>query len=273
MGDYHTFSGNAFAERSLLSLVGEHTRLPAKQAALLEPFFVIKRITPADALGLSQTGGEEKLGETQVILVLWDEQSPAVICALKDLARRSAVPIIALCRTDEAEHVAALMIGADDALTYPVSPVLLQARLRAYQRLVNQTGPLPPATTVTKAPDETMPRISPMIPQDHEVCTVGALKLDRTARRFFADGRPIELTPKEFDLMEFMMQRVGACLSRDELLDQIWGIDYDAETNVLGTQMYTLRRKLASYGLGEAIQTVRGVGYRLAANPHTMKAA
>lgn len=261
MGHFHTGTATPFAERSLLNLISEPAQFPARQADLLEPFFVIRRITPADVLGLSRAEQEEQLMDIKVILVHWDEQSPAVIYVLKDLARGGGVPIIALCRTDEAEHVAALMIGADDVLTYPVSPVLLQARLRAYHRLVTHSAPaaLPNGDGIA---EDDLPQISPVIPDNHEVCTVGSLTLDRTARHFFADDCVVDLTPKEFDLIEFMMQRVGACVSRDVLLNEVWGIDYEAETNVLGTQMYTLRRKLAAYGLGHVIQTVRGVGYR-----------
>lgn len=262
MEDYQSYTGNTFGACSLLILISEEARFVAKQADLLEPFFVIRRITSADALGLSQSEWEEKLMETQGILVRWDEHGPAVICAVKDLARRSGVPIIALCQTNGAEHVAALMVGADDALTYLVSPILLQAQLRAYRRLVTWGTPvaMPNGDGMT---DDKLSRISPAIPEDHEVYTVGPLMLDCTARRFFVDGYVAKLTHKEFDLMTFLMQRVGICLTRDEILEQVWGLNFDPGTSVLGTQIYTLRRKLAVYGFGDLIETVRGVGYRL----------
>lgn len=198
----------------------------------------------------------------QGLLIQWDEQSPAVIHGVKGQAHQCGVPIVALCRSDEAEHVTALMVGADDVLTYPLSPIVLQARLRAYQRLITRTTP-----SFSSEGDGTMagvlPKVTPTETAEHNVWTVGTLMLDYTARRFFAEGHPIALTPKEFELMAFMMQHAGQCLSRDQLLDSIWGIDYAAETNVLGTQMYALRRKLEAYGLGGVIETVRGVGYRL----------
>ena len=154
------------------------------------------------------------------------------------------------------------MVGADDVLTYPLSPVLLQVRLQAYQRLITRTAPLSPSMGDGMA-DGASPQLRPAASPPHELCVVGALTLDYTARRFFVEGQAIALTPKEFDLMAFMMQHAGRCLSRDDLLNHIWGIDYVAETNVLGTQMYALRRKLEVYGFGSVIETVRGVGYRL----------
>ena len=262
MEDHQTYAGNMITERFLLSLISEQTRRSARQTDLLAPFFVVRHITPAAALALSQAEWEEELMQTRGLLVHWDEQSPVIICTVKDLARRSGVPIIAFCQTSGAEHVAALMVGADDALTYLVSPILLQARLRAYHRLVAPaTGAaIPSGDGMT---DGKLSQIPPVIPKDHEVYTVGPLLLDCTARRFFIDGYLATLTPKEFDLMAFLMQRVGICLTRDEILEQVWGFDFDPETSVLGTQVYALRRKLAIYGWGDLIETVRGVGYRL----------
>jgi len=75
------------------------------------------------------------------------------------------------------------------------------------------------------------------------------------------------LTSKEFDLMAFLMARVGVCVRRDEILNDVWNIDFDTETNLLDARIYTLRRKLRAYGVGRAIQTVRGVGYLLV-DPH-----
>ena len=248
--------------RACLSLVSENRPSSTRQADLLAPFFELHCIRPADLLGLSRPEREEALRMTQGLLVQWDEQSPAVIHVVKAQALQRGVPIIALCCSNEAEHVTALMVGADDVLTYPSSPILLQARLRAYQRLITRQP-----SFLSSEGDGTMAGVLPQVTLagtvENDVCTVGTLTLDRGARRFFAEGHAIALTPKEFDLMAFMIQHAGRCLSRDQLLDNVWGIDYAAETNVLGTQMYTLRRKLEAYGLGGVIETVRGVGYRL----------
>ena len=93
--------------------------------------------------------------------------------------------------------------------------------------------------------------------------TVGPLKLDRTARRFYIKGHLVELSVRAYDLVAFLMSRAGECHSREDILNEVWGIDFDTETNILDVQVYRLRSHLKSYGLGDIIETVRGVGYRL----------
>ena len=260
MAGYLKSSPKTVTGRPRLSLVSEPRVVPVTQIDLLETYFTVGRTTPQEVLCWAPPEKDAALRETTAVLIHWDAQSPAVICALKDGASHPSIPILALCPSSEAEHVAALIVGADDALSYPVSPVLLQAKLLTYRRLVTPE-PLSDEPGPERLP-EPSPSASPL-PETHEVCVVGPLTLDRTARHFFACDQEVELTPKEFDLMDFLMQRVGICLTRNEILDQVWGINFDAETNVLGTQMYMLRRKLATHGLGDLIQTVRGVGYRL----------
>ena len=262
MGTLQFNPGRASERQPLLCLITDHQRYPAMQVDLLAPFFIVRCITPGAILSLPQAEREEALLEAAGVLIHWGEQSPAILCAVKAFVHQQRVPLIALCECNEAEHVAALMVGADDVLTYPLSPLLLQARLRAYQRLVMRAATFAPSGG-DGIGEGVRPQVRPALPDTHEVCTVGALTLDRTARRFFADGHAVDLTPKEFELMAFMMEHAGTCLSRHDLLDHVWGIDYVAETNVLGTQMYALRRKLEAYGLGDIIETVRGIGYRL----------
>ena len=195
-------------------------------------------------------------------LVDWDEMCPVVLVTLKEVARQRAVPLVVLCGPDQDEHVAALVVGGDDILLHPVNPIMLQARLRAYRRLLN-TWPKPSEATGDGLPVAELPGVTPFIPEEHDVFTVGPLQLDRTARRFYVKGHLIELPAKTFDLVAFLMGHAGVCHSRDDILNEVWGIDFDPETNILDVQVYRLRSQLKAHGLGEIIETVRGVGYRL----------
>ncbi len=100
---------------------------------------------------------------------------------------------------------------------------------------------------------------------EHDVCQIGHLRLDRTAYRFHVHDDEVELTPKEFELLGFLMERADEVCSRDQILDAVWGIDFETGTNMVEVYMHFLRKKLDVYGLDGMIQTVRGRGYRLAA--------
>lgn len=80
------------------------------------------------------------------------------------------------------------------------------------------------------------------------------------------NGRPLHLTLREFDLLCYLVEHAGAACSRDEILESVWGIDFETGTNTVDVFIYALRRKLRSNGLPGAVETVRGIGYRLA--PH-----
>ncbi len=98
---------------------------------------------------------------------------------------------------------------------------------------------------------------------DGEALVVGPLRLDLKAFCFFVHGEEVELTPKEFDLLRYLMQHAGAVRSRDQILDEVWGLDFDTGTNMVDVYMHFLRKKLEAHGLKGMIQTIRGRGYRL----------
>ena len=92
---------------------------------------------------------------------------------------------------------------------------------------------------------------------------VGPLRLDVRSYRFYAGDEEVELTPKEFELLYFLMQHPGVACTRDQILDEVWGIDFDTGTNMVDVYMHFVRRKLSAHGLKDMLQTVRGRGYRL----------
>ena len=171
-----------------------------------------------------------------VLDVMLPGRNGYLICA--DLrAEGDTTPILMLTAKDgEYDQAEGLDTGADDYLPKPFSFVVLNARLRALLRRGH----------------------SPI----QDVLVVGELTVDRRARSCNKDGRTIALTRREFTLLETMAREPGRVFSKDQLLDQVWGPDFDGSTNVVEVYIGYLRRKVDGHG-SPLIATVRGHGYRL----------
>jgi phosphate regulon transcriptional regulator PhoB len=153
----------------------------------------------------------------------------------------AAVPIIMLtAKADEVDRVVGLEMGADDYLVKPFSPKELVARVRAVLRRARVTVPTP-------------------------TLRVGALVLDAARHTVAVEGRAVVLTPKEFDLLQALMEAAGRVLSREHLLDRVWGYARadEIESRTVDVHVRRLRAKLGDEG--RRIATVKGVGYRLEA--------
>jgi DNA-binding response OmpR family regulator len=156
-------------------------------------------------------------------------------------AEENWVPVLMLSAKDgEYDQADGLDVGADDYLTKPFSYVVLVARLRALLR--RSAPPRPP------------------------VLTAGDLALDPAGHRVARGGTQIALTPKEFGLLELFMRRPDEVLSKAEILTHVWDAHYDGDPNVVEVYVGYLRRKIDVPFGRQALQTVRGAGYRLAGN-------
>jgi DNA-binding response OmpR family regulator len=181
-------------------------------------------------------------------LVILDWMLPGLdgleVC--RRLRRQSIVPILMLtARAEEVDRVLGLEVGADDYLTKPFSIRELLARVRAIFRRVELQAQASSA------------EVSPPVLED------GPLRVDIREHVAILDGQPIELTPKEFDLLVMLVRNPGRAFARDYLLDNVWGYDYGGlDTRTVDTHVLRLRKKLGS--VGERIETVWGVGYRFA---------
>lgn len=230
--------------------------------------YTIRVLAPARMASLSQVHLRQVIAPAAVVLVDWSDQTLAIVPFARQVASPCGVPVFALCGPAPSDHVAALVVGADDTLERPVRPVLLEARLLAYRRLVHRgQTPAGDGAFTARLPSAVVSGEDPTPDVQHNLCCVGALVLDRSARCCFARGAVLQLTPKEYDLLAHLMEHAGACRTRDEIMDHAWGIDFETGTNILDVHMYALRKKLKEHGLEAMVQTVRGVGFRLVPEP------
>jgi DNA-binding response OmpR family regulator len=184
--------------------------------------------------------GEEalaELGRHQIRIVILDIRLPGIDGF--DVARlvrtRSDVPILMLtARDEEPDRVAGLELGADDYLTKPFSPRELVARMKAVLRRTDGRSA-------------------------EDVLSLADVELNRNAREVVVDGQSVDLTTKEFDLLATLLENPGIVVSRDQLLDRVWGMTYPGGTRTVDVHVAQLRRKL---GRPELIRTVRGAGYK-----------
>jgi DNA-binding response OmpR family regulator len=173
-------------------------------------------------------------------LVILDLGLPDIdgLSVLRELRRRGErMPVIILtARDDTGEKVEGLDAGGDDWVTKPFKLDELLARVRVQLR-------------EGKGGEQTM-------------LEAGSIMLDIRTRKAMKDGEVIDLTAREFTMLEVLIQHPGQVLSREQLLAHVWGYDYDPGSNVVEVYIRYLRRKLGS----DAIETVRGMGYRLTAD-------
>ncbi|MEU6575313.1 response regulator transcription factor [Streptomyces sp. NPDC046805] len=152
------------------------------------------------------------------------------------------LPVLMLSALDEtADRIAGLQAGGDDYVVKPFALQELVLRLRALLRR------RPPAS--------------------HEVLRVAGMVIDPAARTAHREGRELELTRREFELLEVLARNAGLVLTRDQLLERVWGYDVDVRTDAVDTFVSYLRRKLEAGGERRLVHTVRGVGFVLREQP------
>jgi two-component system alkaline phosphatase synthesis response regulator PhoP len=203
-----------------------------------EGYDVILAPTGADAL--------KEVRAARPDVVLLDIMVPQLngweVCRrLKHDAETRNIPVIMVTgRVEEGDKVLGFEMGADDYVTKPFSPRELLARIRAVAR----RGP--PATSEKKV-----------------LVKIGELEVDRYRFEVRVKGRPVELTPKEFELLAILAGAPGRVFGREELLDAVWGRDGFVEPRTVDVHLARLRAKFTAARLpAPAIETVRGVGYR-----------
>lgn len=212
-----------------------------------------------DVAGSAERAREYLAGQPFYDAMLLDVQLPdhSGLDLLREMrASGDRTPVLVLTGLDTDEDVVeGLDAGADDYLVKPVGAAVLKARLRAvYRRRAAKAG----ANGADIGP-------AGHVPRQVGVLTVDALVLDRLARRVTLEGREVDLTPKEFSLLEQLMLRAGDVVARGELLEQVWQVSGDPGSNVVDAHVARLRQKLRGVAAGPEIRTVRGVGFQLGA--------
>jgi two-component system, OmpR family, alkaline phosphatase synthesis response regulator PhoP len=211
-------------EENLASLVEAYLRQ--------EGYPVIVVTTGAEALRV--------VGQEPIRLVVLDLTLPDIdgLDVCRQIRTRSTVPIVMVtARDEEADRLVGLDVGADDYIGKPFSPKELVARMKAVLR-------------------RTEPHAA------EEMLVLGDVVVQRDAREVGVAGQPVELRPKEFDLLAYLIQNRGVVVSRDVLLERVWGMDYAGGTRTVDVHVAQLRRKLGRPGL---IRTIRGAGYKAVA--------
>ena len=185
------------------------------------------------------------LGHEKPDLVLMDVMLPGEdgVSLLKDLRANSeteAIPVIMVtAKGAEFDKVKALDLGADDYVTKPFGMMELVSRIKAVLR---RSG------TGNDAGDE-------------EILALGEIAMDTRRHQVTVAGEPVALTLKEYELLKKLLINSEVVLTRDQLLEDVWGYDFDGETRTVDVHIRTLRQKLGQ--AGDKIETVRGVGYRI----------
>lgn len=169
-------------------------------------------------------------------LMLPEEDGLSVLRRLRQQSSTRSIPVIILSARDtEFDKVLGLDAGADDYLPKPFGMLELFSRIRAVLRRTAQ-------------------------PPKKELYETGRLQVYPARRQVLVDGAEVSLTPKEFEILCLFMSNPGLVLSRSQIQDRVWGMEYLGETRTVDVHIRTLRQKLGP--CGELIETVRGVGYR-----------
>ena len=171
-------------------------------------------------------------------IMLPGEDGIAILKKMKQNAQTRKVPVIMLtAKGSEYDRVLGLDLGADDYITKPFGVIEMISRVKAVLRRC--------------APEGAVSR----------TLTLGEITLDPERHRVGAAGREVALTFKEFSLLQFLMENSGRVLTRDRILETVWGYEFEGETRTVDMHIKTLRQKLGE--AGALIETVRGVGYRM----------
>ena len=170
-------------------------------------------------------------------IMLPDEDGLEIVRKLRAIPDTKKVPVMTVtAKTTEIDKVKGLDIGADDYITKPFGVMELISRVKALLRRSNAAS-------------------------EEKTLALGEIQIDNEKHCVYVGNRLCELTYKEFELLKMMMQNVGIVLTRDRIMDRVWGTDYEGESRTLDMHIKTLRKKLGEEGI--RIKTVRNVGYVL----------
>lgn len=201
-------------------------------------------LTKNDYVVVEASDGDEALdkfyNDKEIDLIILDVMMPGMngweVC--KEIREASKIPIVMLtAKGEEEDELLGYKLGIDDYITKPFSPKILVARIEAvFRRLGNE--------------------------DKDSILEVGEIVLDKSAHSVNIEGKEIELSYKEFELLTYFMENVGIALSREKILNSVWNYDYFGDARTIDTHVKKLRSKMGSQG--KLIRTVWGMGYKFA---------
>lgn len=173
-------------------------------------------------------------------IMLPNEDGLSVLSKLKADPKYKDIPVIMLtAKSSEIDKVSGLELGADDYITKPFGVMEMLSRIKAVLR-----------RTARQA-------------DDSEVLTIREVSLDVSKRIVTVNGQEVALTYREFELLMYLMRHVSIAVSRDKLMERVWGYEFAGETRTVDMHIKTIRQKLEAAGCTDLIKTVRGVGYKV----------
>ena len=208
----------------------------ARMRKLVKDFLTLKGYIVIEA-GDGEEAVELFFNQKDIALIILDVMMPKMdgweVC--KTIRKYSKVPIIMLtAKSEERDELQGFSLGVDEYISKPFSPTILVARVEAILRRSN----------VISA----------------GVTTVGGIEIDKEAHQVRIDGKPIELSYKEFELLSYFVDNQGIALSREKILNNVWNYDYFGDARTIDTHVKKLRSKLGDKG--EYIKTIWGMGYK-----------
>jgi two-component system OmpR family response regulator len=227
-------------DNKILIVEDDHNLLATLKYNLIkEGYRVVTAVDGAQALEIAQNEKPELI----VLDVMLPKLSGFEVCRI--LRKEMTVPILMLtAKTEEIDKIVGLEIGADDYMTKPFNMRELLARVRAMLRRADMSK-LQPASEQTNL-------------------KIGDLEIDFGRHQAFFRSSPLDLTPKEYDLLAFLARNKGFVFSREQLLDKVWGYDYTGYTRTVDVHIRWLRQKIENDPAHPRnLLTVRGAGYKL----------
>ena len=211
-------------------------------------------ITVADGASALEAARREKPDLIILDLMLPEMDGLEVCRQLRREGNTATTPIMILtAKSEEIDKVVGLEVGADDYVTKPFGRRELLARVRALLRRTDYAIP---------AEERGAKEASAEVPRPDRELVAGPLRIDLAGRRVYCRGQVLELQPKQFELLTYLVRNRGTVLTRDQLLHNVWGYDYAGDTRTVDVHVRWLREKLEEDPANpRLIQTVRGVGY------------
>ena len=208
----------------------------ARMRKLVKDFLANKGFYVEEA-GDGEEAVDKFFAQKDIALVLLDVMMPKMDGweVLKTIRKYSQVPVIMLtARSEERDELQGFSLGVDEYISKPFSPKILVARVEAILRRSNASG--------------------------GDALSVGGILIDKAAHQVTIDGKEVELSFKEFELLSYFVENQGIALSREKILNNVWNYDYFGDTRTIDTHVKKLRSKMGDKG--DYIKTIWGMGYK-----------